>query len=804
MSAVRYRFRASWRGRWRAWLARGVLFGVTAGVVLALLLTAQRTDSAATRFADTANAFDVFIPNARDRGIARFDPADVAALPNVVDTAVAGLVYIYIGTGESALATEDNRIGTDLNRFDIIEGRPADPTRVDEAVIGVAMADRYRLDVGDTIQLFDPTQFSPRPLSPEDQRAMDRLRAQLPGLALTVVGIEASPNELPPQPAGTIRSTGQVHLTPALDALTPVVQAGRSIEVQLRNGADDVPAFVDDLRTLGGDKPLNVATSAELSLDTERSLHLQAQALRLLAAMLALAALVILGPLASRTTFAEAGDLGVLAALGTTTRPRAAMALVPGVIAGLVAVPIAVMIALPLTLLGPFGLAGTIEPDPGVWFDPGIVVLGTVGLLVITPLLGLPAAVRSARRGVRGIGLRRGVAASTRVSVVASGAAAVGAPPPVVLGSRLALESAGIEDAVPVRSTVLAVTMSVLMATAAVTLSASLDHLLHDPRSYGLVWTANLTNYGEGSGLSEHATVLRDDPAVEAYAIGHLALPASIEGDRTAIFALDNGKGDALPPVVDGRLPDNRDEIALGTRTSRDLDASIGDTVDVALEGRPSRTLQVVGRVVLPSAGGGHLGEGGLVHLDSQLFAGIDSDSFVGRDVIVRMRPGASLDATSRQFDQFGVVALVFETPADIQSLGKVRALPTAIATLLAAVALGSLANTLVSAIRRRRRDFALLKTFGFVGRQVRTTVLVQATTLVVIGLAGGVPLGVVVGRWTWQLLARQIGVVPVPVTPVPVLLLLVPGALLLGVLVALLPARSAAGTPVADSLKEP
>ena len=118
-------------------------------------------------------------------------------------------------------------------------------------------------------------------------------------------------------------------------------------------------------------------------------------------------------------------------------------------------------------------------------------------------------------------------------------------------------------------------------------------------------------------------------------------------------------------------------------------------------------------------------------------------------------------------------------------------------------MALASLGNTLVSAIRRRRRDFALLKTFGFVGRQVRTTVLVQATTLVVIGLAGGVPLGIVVGRWTWQLLARQIGVVPVPVTPVPILLLLVPAALALGVLVALLPARTAARTTVADSLKE-
>lgn len=803
MGALGYRFRASWRGRWRAWLALGVLFGAAAAIVLATLLTAQRTDTAAARFAATRDAFDVFIPNAQDRGIARFDPAEVAALPNVVDTAVAGLVYLYVGTGEAALATEDNRIGTDINRFDIVQGRRADPTRIDEAVVGVAVADRYGLGIGDTVPLLDPALFSEGPLPVDEQRALERLRERLPDLALTVVGIEASPNELPPQPAGNSRSTGLVHLTPALDAATPFMQAGRAIEVRLRHGADDVPAFLDDLRTLGGGKPLNVATSAELTLETERSLQLQAQALRLLAAMLALAALVILGPLASRATFAEASDLGVLAALGATARGRAAMAVLPGAVVGLLAAPIALAVALALTLVGPFGLAGTIEPDPGVWFDARIAVLGVLAVVIITPLLGLPAAVRSARRGVLGIGIRGRNSGSTRVSAVASAAAAIGAPPPVVLGGRLALEATGADDAVPVRSTVLAVTMSVLMATAALTLSASLDHLLHDPRSYGVVWTANITNYGEGSGLSRRATVLRDDPTVEAYAVGHLALPATIEGDRTSVFALDSEKGDALPPVVDGRLPDGRDEIALGTRTSRDLHAGIGDSVDVALEGRPARSLDVVGRVVLPSAGGGHLGEGGLVHLDSRLFAGIDSESFIGRDVMVRMRPGASLDAVARQFDEFFPAVVTFEAPADIENFGEVRRLPTAIAGLLAAVALGSLANTLVSAIRRRRRDFALLKTFGFVGRQVRTAVLVQATTLVAIGLLGGVPLGIVVGRWTWHWLAGQIGVVPVPVTPVPALLLLVPAALLLGVIVAVLPARTAARTPVADSLKE-
>ena len=39
-------------------------------------------------------------------------------------------------------------------------------------------------------------------------RVLERLRERLPDLALTVVGIESSPNELPPQPAGNWVPTG--------------------------------------------------------------------------------------------------------------------------------------------------------------------------------------------------------------------------------------------------------------------------------------------------------------------------------------------------------------------------------------------------------------------------------------------------------------------------------------------------------------------------------------------------------------------------------------------------------------------
>ena len=70
-----------------------------------------------------------------------------------------------------------------------------------------------------------------------------------------------------------------------------------------------------------------------------------------------------------------------------------------------------------------------------------------------------------------------------------------------------------------------------------------------------------------------------------------------------------------------------------------------------------------------------------------------------------------------------------------------------------------------------------------------------QATTLTVVKLAIGMPLGVVIGRWAWTLLAEGLGAGRAPRVPVVVVGLIVPAALLLGIAIAALPARAASRT---------
>ncbi len=127
---------------------------------------------------------------------------------------------------------------------------------------------------------------------------------------------------------------------------------------------------------------------------------------------------------------------------------------------------------------------------------------------------------------------------------------------------------------------------------------------------------------------------------------------------------------------------------------------------------------------------------------------------------------------------------------------------PYLLAGVVAVGAAGVLAHALVTSVRRRRRDLAILKALGLERRQLAAMVAWQATTIAAVGLLIGVPLGVGIGRFAWNVYAADLGVVPEVVAPVVAGLLLVPAALLLANLVALPLGRLAARTRPAAVLR--
>jgi len=274
--------------------------------------------------------------------------------------------------------------------------------------------------------------------------------------------------------------------------------------------------------------------------------------------------------------------------------------------------------------------------------------------------------------------------------------------------------------------------------------------------------------------------------------------------------------------VLTGHGLDAPDQVVLGSATLAALHKHVGDTVVVDTDRRSIIRLRIVGTATLPAIKGSgdslEMGTGAV--MSSTLFPPADlnqqQSAVPGPNaVLIRFRSGLSPSVGRRSLDHVnqvlngssdpdgpvgGVVSLL--RPAEIANYRSVGATPAALAGVVAAGAVAALALTLVASVRRRRREFALLKAFGFTARQLSATVAWQATTCAAVGVVVGIPLGIVLGRWLWTLFARGISAVPYPTVPVLSTVLVGLGALVFANLVAMLPGRVAAATTTTELLR--
>ena len=222
--------------------------------------------------------------------------------------------------------------------------------------------------------------------------------------------------------------------------------------------------------------------------------------------------------------------------------------------------------------------------------------------------------------------------------------------------------------------------------------------------------------------------------------------------------------------------------------------------------------MTVVGRVVLPGLGtypGADKtspGEGALVTQPALSRLGPD---FGRHELLVEFRAGTSVNrqravlrTAGKGVSADGYQVALGQQPSDVVAYKDMRSTPIVLSIVLALLATMTLAHGLVSSVRRRRRELALLKTLGFTRRQVSSTVAWHASTVVAIALLFGIPLGIVAGRWAWNTLATDLGAVVVPVVPWLVLAIGIPALLLLANLVAFIPGRIAARLRPAAALR--
>ena len=262
--------------------------------------------------------------------------------------------------------------------------------------------------------------------------------------------------------------------------------------------------------------------------------------------------------------------------------------------------------------------------------------------------------------------------------------------------------------------------------------------------------------------------------------------------------------------MLEGRAPTGADEVLVGSATLDRLGVDVGDSVAATgLEGRRPRELTIVGRGVFPEFVHPAVPDSDTgAYDDFALLTRAGSDAFVADAggeyfsfVLVRLAPGDDDPVQARLPRSFSAVGRA-NVPENMRNLGRVDEFPRMIGGFLVLLAMVAVAHALVTSVRRRAHDLAVLETIGFVDGQVRGTIAWQANTLAAIGLVVGIPAGIILGRLLWTFTATGLGVDTSVDLPWGWIALTIPVTFALVNLLALLPARAATRQRPAEILR--
>jgi len=809
MPTARFLFRVTFRARWRAWTAVGLLAGVAVGVVLIAAAGARRTDSAPERVVLDTRAADILVnPN---NGTLRDDQwRALEQRPEVADWArLAGVVmvpllpngrpnvsFIESPQGNLVLSNPDGNELHTIDRPGVVAGRIPDRSDTTALVVNETAARLHDLRVGSRLRVgFFRVQDLP-------ESPTGKIPKPAAEYTLHVAAI-VRPFDDATRASDDPRLSGSFVLSQALSQrIAPFGSIFGGLAVALHDRSQ-LPAYERAARRIGGSNVLDFQLISGTLERAHRGNRPYVAALWLFAALAALAGAGVVAQLATRQQRGESASQPELRALGATRHDLVLAAALRALFIGGTAAIVAVFVAWLGSALMPIGPMRILEPDRGLNFDATVIGWGAGAALVLIVLLGIAVA------------WRRRPPVPRRSSRLGDALARTGAPVPAVAGVRMALDPGRGDAAVPVWSTVVGVGLALAALVATFGYAASLTKFTTTPSLYGWVWTAQVEP-GQTTSVAQlerAVTSLTRNPELHA-TVGGYAQP-EIGGKTIGAVALQPGRGVPVIDVVRGRAPERADEIALGATTLRTLHTHIGDSLDVGI-GSVRRPFRVVGQAVFPrfapypASEPTGLGVGGVMTLDGlRRFGPLDTSErspLSASPFILIDGPRRGLDAEVQKTvfggDPQGGLVLGPQRPNDVASYAHLKRTPLVLVGLLVLLAVATLAHLLVTAVRRRRKDLAMLRTLGCRAAQVRRVVLVQATTLVALALVVAVPVGVIAGRVLWAATARWLGVPVRQVVPGGEIAAVVLGAFGVGAIAALVPAIRAGRVDPAEILR--
>jgi hypothetical protein len=812
MSAMWLCLRSATRLRWRGLLTLALLAGLIGGIALTAAAGARRTDTAYQRLLRRSSASQLLVTPAVG-GFHGFFRA-LARLPQVQRMSTTAFYDIALippgraGRHEPVRSvvfegSPDGATGISVDRVRVVSGRLFNARDASAVMIDEKFASSYHLHPGSTLSVLAYRQ------SATHQRQGRPVR-----LAFTVSAVVTFDDEVVPatralaEPAALL-SPGFAR-TAAAQSYNP---GGGAANVLLRPGASEaaITRAAKALGTryqVGGVGIVNLATQYAA---TQRAIRPQAVALAIFAALAGLIGLAIIVQLLSRQLALDGLEFPILRALGMSRVRLAAASLARAAIVTTIAGATAVAVAIAASPLMPIGPARVAEPSPGIEVNLAVLGAGFAAIMLLPLLLLGPDAWRTASRtaGPLGIADLPAPEHQTRLGPVLRALGSVAGS----IGVPMALEPGHGRTAVPVRSALVGTTVAVASVVAAFVFGSNLVGLVGTPHRYGQNWGLDLDLQVSGVPIGAAMPVLNAAPGLAGYAAGTYGQLA-VDGARVPAIGLDQMRGHGFLTMLAGHPPDAPDQIVLGVRTLALLHKRVGQTVSVG-----GSQLSIVGSAVFASfsvAGGSatDLGSGAAV-VASVLSR--PNPPFCLKPTtcynffLLRFRPGADLGLASARLERAvtrakcppGLCLVTrLQTPADIQNYKGVRDTPFVLGLVLSVLAVGTLSHVLFTAVFRRRRDLAVLKTLGMRRYQLLGVVAWQASALAVAAVIIGIPLGTVAGRWIWAAFAGSVGIATGASIPVLIVLSVIPCTLLLANALAAVPAWTAARIRPAAALR--
>ncbi len=762
----------------------GLLAGVTVGVAAAGLAGARRTANAVPDYIAAAHVPTAALL-ANDPAFGRDERRQVAALPGVTKS------YPFM-VGVAAQVFSPRRLGAvSASLFPVapasipiltgplVAGRLPDPARADEIVVDENTRDRFGLPMGSTIVLGQtveglgdvPPEFTP-------PGGIEAFRQKL-----RVVGIAKSVSSDPTwTPSSGFYAEYGSHMPQIVNLF-----------VDLRGGATAIPKFTERVGEILG-HPVNVENTADL-YGIPKATHvtdLERDGLLLFALAALLGGGVLVGQALVRTVSASVAELPTWRAIGADRRLAMVALVIPAVLTAIVAVATTFVVAVVLSSRFPLGTARDYDLDVGThadWFVLGVAVLAV--------LLGVTAVAA----GAAWWRVNQRARVDRRPSLVDRIVAPMSRAPALMIGARLAGEPGHGRRAVPVRSALIGAIAGVLGVVACMTFRAGIQDAITQPSRSGVVWDFGLAAGGGSIPDATLRAVARDANVTDAlHATWHRAVP--IDGRPVPVFATRAVTGEIPFVLLAGHRPQRAGELALAPTTMRELHLAIGDRVKIGSD--PGTEARVVGEALLPATSHTDYDQSGWM-TTAGLARAVPGDDAAEDYVLMRWHAGTDAAAARRKLVRIGgpdLFPIPATLPTAVADLARVEDLPLALAGFFALLACATVAHTLVTTVRRRRHDLAVLRSIGFTRRQTRGAIAWQATLLAVVGIVVGVPLGIATGRLAWRWLADDFPIVYVPPLAALAVLLVASIALVLANALAAGPAHIASRIRPADALR--